>query len=217
MGQATLLKLCTGRVREATFGERTTRTAIHKTPVDDAYLGLASLVGDEVANPEHHGGIEQAVLLYASEHYPKWEAELELPAPWAPGSFGENLHLQGLTEAEACLGDVWAVGPEVQLEFSCPRQPCYKLAGHLQRPDLVKAVWATGRAGWYARVRQVGTLAPGQSLRLLERPNPDWSFGRILRLLAAPAEHREALGDAAALAAWPEAWKARLAKLAGAN
>lgn len=214
--QATLLQLCTGRVREVRYGDRQTRTAIHKSPVDEAFLGLTSLVGDEVANPDFHGGVHQAVLLYASEHYPKWQAELALPEAWPPGSFGENLHLAGLDEKGACLGDVWAVGPEAQLRFTIPRQPCFKLAGHLQRPDIVKAVWATGRAGWYASVVQVGSLAPGQTLQLLERPHPEWDFGRILRLLAAPAEHPEALAELAEVPVWPEAWRTRLRKLAGA-
>src|ERR687897_3166449 len=55
-----------------------------------------------------HGGPEQAVYAFPAEHFPRFEAEMGRPV--TPGLFGENLTLRGMTEAEACIGDVWEWG-----------------------------------------------------------------------------------------------------------
>src|SRR5437868_3597371 len=85
------------------------RSAIVKQVVSGPVaLGLEGLAGDGQADRRFHGGPERALMAYASEHYPLWREELgreSLPA----GSFGENLTLEGLTEAQASIGDVLAL------------------------------------------------------------------------------------------------------------
>ncbi len=156
------------------------RSAIFKAPVEGPVrLGSLGLLGDEVADRRHHGGPDQAVLAYASEHYPLWQA-MGLGADI--GSFGENFLLAGLTDREACIGDVFAIGEsgQVVVQVSHPRQPCATLARRFQRNDVVPMVWETARGGWYLRVLQEGLVQAGDGLRLKERPNPDWNIARVL-------------------------------------
>jgi MOSC domain-containing protein YiiM len=40
-----------------------------------------------------------------------------------------------------------------------------------------------GRSGWYYRVVQEGWLRPGDAVILHERPNPDFSFTRLIAIV----------------------------------
>jgi MOSC domain-containing protein YiiM len=46
---------------------------------------------------------------------------------------------------------------------------------------VVARVWAAARGGWYFRVLQEGTVAAGQDLARLDRPNPGWTVARVLQ------------------------------------
>src|ERR671915_2376798 len=84
--------------------EREFTSAIWKSPVPGpVHLGPLGLAGDAVADTRVHGGLDQAVLMYAAAHYPRWEQELE--RPMEPGAFGENLLVEGLDEDTVCIGD----------------------------------------------------------------------------------------------------------------
>src|SRR2546426_6937298 len=76
----------------------TVMSAIRKRPVSEPSLLLdaLNLEGDQQADTrptpsgdQVHGGPDQAVYAYPSEHYPKWADELGLDV--FPGLFGENL------------------------------------------------------------------------------------------------------------------------------
>ena len=205
-----LLELRVGPIRTyAGAGGGSYPSAIGKEPcAGPVRLTRLGLAGDQVAHPEIHGGPDQAVLAYASEHYPRWQAE-GLPA--GPGDFGENLLLGGLTDQEACIGDRFALG-EAVLQVSHPRQPCNTLARRLQRKDIGPLVWSLGRGGWYLRVVREGWLEPGLECQLLERPNPGATVARVLTAL-----HRAASdpAEAAAMAALPGLTPAWARKLGG--
>ena len=146
-------------------------------PVTCRTLGLS---GDAVANTQDHGGVDKAVLCYPLSHYEHWRTVYP-GGDWRGGSFGENISVAGLTEADVCVGDRWRAG-DIVLEVSQPRQPCWKLARLHAAPKIVKEAARGGRTGWYVRVIEEGSLAPGP-LTLLERPQPDWSVERCNRLL----------------------------------
>jgi MOSC domain-containing protein YiiM len=217
-GGPRLLGLRTGRVRalgEADAADplrKPWRSAIFKEPVEGPLrLSRLGLEGDEVADRRHHGGPDQAVLGYASEHYPAWRAE-GLDAD--PGAFGENLLFEGLLDSEVCIGDRWQVGGAT-LQVSHPRQPCGTLARRFQRGDVVARVWATGRGGWYFRVLEEGVVAPEGEVVLLDRPNPGWTVARILhaywRAVEDPDEARAAAALPLLTPHWPEKLLARAA------
>jgi MOSC domain-containing protein YiiM len=207
---ARLLEVRTGRVRfhgqegAADPLLRPWRSAIVKEPVQGPLrLGVLGLEGDEVADPRHHGGPDQAVLGYASAHYPRWREE---GFDAAPGGFGENLLFEGLDDGDVCIGDTFALG-DARLQVSHPRQPCGTLAKRFGRGDVVARVWETARGGWYFRVLEAGVVEAGQAVGLLARPNPGWTVARVLRAYwraaSEPAEARAAAAVPLLTDHWP--------------
>ncbi len=129
-------------------------------------LGSAGLEGDGQADLVNHGGRDKAVYAYPAEHLPSWSAELNMIC--GPATFGENLTIEGATENDVSIGDIWAWGDAI-LEIAQPRFPCYKLALHTDRPDLPKRLVASGRTGWYLRVLRPGMVDPHEEIQILTR------------------------------------------------
>ncbi len=151
-------------------------------PVYVTPLGLA---GDAQADLTVHGGLEKAVYGYGLAAYAVWqEAFPEHALLLRPGAFGENLTIEGPTEETTCLGDVVHIGTTT-LQVCQPRQPCFKLALRFADKRMPKAMIRNGRSGWYYRVLTPGTLAAGDQVRLVERPNPTWPLSRFNACLAA--------------------------------
>lgn len=144
-------------------------------------LGLS---GDEQADPSVHGGFEKAVYGYSHDNYSAWLSDYPKHAAMlVPGAFGENLCITGLLEADICVGDIHRIG-STRLQVCQPRQPCFKLALRFEDKMIAKAMVRSGRAGWYYRVLQVGAIAPNDSVYLEERPNPDFSFARLVESIS---------------------------------
>ena len=150
--------------------DRPWRTGFYKRPVPGpAVVTPETIVGDGVADRVNHGGPDKAILGYAANHYPGWQALLGPEA--TGGGFGENLTLDGQDERSVCVGDAYALGNDV-LELTQTRQPCSRLGRRWRRADVPQLVIATGHTGWYFRVRTPGTIRPGDAVRLLDRPYP---------------------------------------------
>jgi MOSC domain-containing protein YiiM len=147
---------------------RAKRSAIVKAPVVGpvAVRGV-NLDGDEQADLRVHGGPDQAVYAYARASYAWWERELGRAL--APGTFGENLTVDGVDVDGAVIGERWAVGTCV-LEVTGPRIPCFKLAARMGEPAFVKRFAAARRPGAYLRVVTEGALAAGDELAVVSRP-----------------------------------------------
>lgn len=141
------------------------------------WLGTTHLDGNAQADTKHHGSPDQAVLLYAAAHYPRWRAELGRPEI-GPGGFAENFTVDGPTEATACIGDTYAIGA-ARIQVTGPRFPCVKIGRRWGIPDLTTRVAATGRTGWYCRVLSEGWVAPGLPITLVARPHPDVSVALV--------------------------------------
>jgi MOSC domain-containing protein YiiM len=188
--------------------ERAFTSAIWKSPVTGPVLaGTLGLVGDAVADTTEHGGVDQALLMYALAHYPRWEAELG--QPMGPGAFGENLTVEGLDEDSVCIGDVLAVGPVV-LQVSHPRQPCATLARRHQVRDMIALVHANGRSGWYLRVLTEGAVEAGQAIQVVERPNPSWPVRRAAVVMRERKQQPAAASELAACRGLSREWRSRL-------
>jgi len=156
-----LLGICLGRPEK--LPGKSFKTGIYKTPVNTAVmLDRLGLVGDAVCNTKHHGGEDQAVLLEGSLTLDWWAAELGHPL--APGTFGENLIVEGLDNRDIAAGDRFHIG-DVVLEASCARSPCNTLAIRMGDPKFLKAYTKAGRPGIYCRVVQPGMVAPGDPVR----------------------------------------------------
>jgi len=150
-------------------------SGFHKQAVAGrVWLGYEGLRGDQQADRRHHGGVEKAVCVYSTEHYPAWRESLKRPE-LAPGAFGENFTVQGLLEADVCLGDVFQVGA-ARVQVSQPRQPCWKLARRWRVKDLTAQAEQSGRTGFYFRVLQHGWVAAGEPIQLLARSFPRFTI-----------------------------------------
>ncbi|MDP2737943.1 MAG: MOSC domain-containing protein [Pseudorhodobacter sp.] len=190
------------------FGPKGQLSAIAKTPVTGRVavtpLGLA---GDVQGDTVHHGGPDKALHAYPRAHYAAWRADLpERAALLTDGSFGENLVLDGVSEADLCLGDSFTLG-SAQVQISQARQPCWKLNLRFATPDMARRVQASGRTGWYFRVLTPGSVAAGDTMVLNARPHPGWPLPRAHALLYRDPLDRAVLAEFAALAGLSASWR----------
>ena len=196
---------------EAWFDEPWTSAIFKRRLEGPVAVGAEGLAGDRQADLVNHAGPDKAICAYAAGHYAAWDAELRPmlgDGAFGEGAFGENLTIQGLDEGSVCIGDVFAVGREVVVQVSQPRQPCWKLARKWRLKDLTARAVANGRTGWYFRVVRPGTVGGGDAVQLLERPHAAWTVSAANLVM----HHR--VGNAAALAALPPlsaSWKRTLA------
>lgn len=156
-------------------------TGIDKRPVETPVrLEPLGVEGDHVVNTSVHGGIDQAVYAYASEDAQWWATSLS--RAMNPGNFGENLTTAGLDLNESIIGERWAVGSAL-LEVSRPRIPCKVFAGFWEVPDLIKRFMVRGRPGTYLRVLTPGSVAPGDAIEVVRRPDHGVTIGVVFRAL----------------------------------
>jgi MOSC domain-containing protein YiiM len=151
------------------------------SPVTVTHTGL---VGDEQADLSVHGGPDKAVYGYGAANYFAWREEYPQHSELlVPGGFGENLAIDGMREADLCVGDIHAIGT-TRLQVCQPRQPCFKFALRFNDKLMPKAMIRNGRSGWYYRVLDAGTLNPGDPVVLIDRPNPQFPFTRLVELIS---------------------------------
>ena len=200
-----LLAVCVGAGKDADWAGRLGRTAIDKhdvgAPVEVSGLGL---VGDEQADLEHHGGVDQALYAYAQQDADHWMQALQRDLP--PGSFGENLRIDGVDITGALVGERWQIGDDVEVQVTAPRIPCTVFSNFLDVPDLVARFLSAGRPGAYLRVLSTGRIEAGDRVRILERPDHDVTVADVLRIRTRDQHEAERLLPLAALAARPRAW-----------
>ena len=174
------------------------QTGIFKTAaVGPVAITAYGLEGDAIADTRHHGGVDQAVYVYGTVDYDWWAAELGQPP--APGTFGENLTIDGLESARLSVGDRLHLA-EVVLEVTSPRIPCATLAARMGDPTFVKRFRHAERPGVYCRVIRPGPAVAGEAVRLEPHPGPtitvlemfrdhyanEWDEAKLRRHLAAP-------------------------------
>jgi MOSC domain-containing protein YiiM len=151
--------------------ERSWKTSFFREPNPQRrWLATTHLAGNVQADTKNHGTPNQAVLVYASAHYPDWRTELGR-AEIGPGGFGENFTVDGLDETNVCIGDIYEVG-EARIQVTAPRYPCIKISRRWGIPTLTSRVAETGRTGWYCRVLREGWVEPGVRIVLVNRSYP---------------------------------------------
>jgi MOSC domain-containing protein YiiM len=168
-----------GRVVEAEWAVEVGRTAIDKRevggPVAVERLGLA---GDEHGDTASHGGVDQAVYVYAREDLDWWEARLGRRL--RGGEFGENLTVAGVDVSGALLGERWRVGTAL-LEVTAARVPCGTFRGWMGERGWVKRFAEAGRPGAYTRVLEEGTVTAGDRVEVVGRPAESVTVAEALR------------------------------------
>jgi MOSC domain-containing protein YiiM len=161
-------------------GTRSFTSAIGKRPVADRVpLHGVNLAGDEIADPNAHGGPDRVAYAYAAEDYAWWERELGRALPY--GLFGENLTTRGIDVSGATVGTEWRVGNAV-LRVTSPRIPCFKLAHVVGERDFVKRFAQAHRPGAYLALVREGDVGAGDEVEVLSRPERGLALDRFTRI-----------------------------------
>lgn len=161
------MNFAVGLPEKMVYGEgREMMTAIRKVSVAEAYLSKESFEGDGVADKKHHGGRDRAVCVYPLEHYALWEEQFGQRLPAA--TFGENLTVTQMLEADVFIGDVFQVG-EAVIQVTQGRVPCNTIDRRMDMAPLMKAMVKTGFTGYMCRVIEEGAIRRDSEIRLVER------------------------------------------------
>ncbi|TCD16458.1 MOSC domain-containing protein [Oricola cellulosilytica] len=140
------------------------RTGIFKRPRQGPVsVSTTGLDGDTIVDTVNHGGPDQAVLVPGGKDSEWWAEELGPDTP--PGTFGENLYVDGLESADIAIGDVLQCGP-VRLQATAPRIPCVTLAVRMKDARFPKRFFAAGRPGFYCRVLCEGEVEAGMDVQI---------------------------------------------------
>jgi MOSC domain-containing protein YiiM len=163
-----LVSVNVGRPRTVPWRNNGVSTAIWKQPVHGpvAVRGV-NLDGDGQADRAVHGGPDKAVYAYGMADYRFWQAELGREL--VPGTFGENLTIDGLDVSRATIGERWQIGSAI-FEVSQPRIPCYKLGIRLGDAQFPRRFAAAERPGAYVRIVREGSLEAGDGVAVIARP-----------------------------------------------
>jgi MOSC domain-containing protein YiiM len=168
-----------GREETIDHGNRTFKTGIRKRPVTGAvFIGAEAVAGDTISDKQHHGGADQVVYAYSMDDYDWWSAQLGREL--APGTFGENLTIEGLP-SDMNVGDRLLIG-DVLLEATAPRIPCSTLAAQMQDSGFGMAFRNAERPGIYFRVLNEGEVSAGDAVTYIENPAPVVSILDLYRL-----------------------------------
>jgi MOSC domain-containing protein YiiM len=210
-----LISVNVGQIRRSEYRGREAASGIFKHPVETAVIRPSGVSGDEVADLVNHGGPDKAVCVYCASHYPYWEQVLGRKLAY--GAFGENFSVDGLTESDVHIGDVFRVGSAV-VQISQPRIPCWKLGMKLGADSMPEQVSGTGKTGFYLRVLEEGAVQPGDVLQRVDTHPDRVSVGEANRIMHRDKKDREGIRKLLNLRGvladvWIEMLERRLAKL----
>lgn len=197
----------------APLGPRKALSAICKQPVNQLTVHIDRTDEDQQANLRLHGGPEKVLHQFSLSSYNTIEAHFPaLADKLLPGSIGENISIDGMTDENVFIGDVYAIG-EVIVQVGAPRAPCNKINHRFDTPNLDQFVGNKGVTGWYYRVKQTGVINVGDTVALIERAANTVSVGELMRTVYNP----EYFGNAAKLVSIPvldDEWRGKCEKAA---
>lgn len=139
---------------------------VPKLPIDGARITELGVDGDRQREATVHGGPHRAVSILGIEAIRRVAAEGH---PIGPGTTGENLTTEGFDVSSLPVGTRLEIGDEVVLELSGPANPCRTIRHSFSdlRFGRVGIVAHPSDSRMYARVLRVGTVRPGDPIRLL--------------------------------------------------
>ncbi len=185
---------------------KTLATGIFKEPANRrVMLRTMNLDGDGQADLTAHGGIYKAAYVYSTENYDYWKQELGR-TDFAFGQFGENFTVEGTSEDEIHVGDVFRVGGAL-VEVTQPRAPCYKLGIRMGLPQFVKMFLASCRVGFYLRVLEEGEVGAGDVFDRVRTDPEGMSVREMCRLLYFDPENLRGANKALRIRALSPGWR----------
>ncbi len=197
---ASLLSVNVGMPQNVQWQGSTVFTGVWKTSVPGPQMvRRLNIDGDGQGDTAGHGGEMRAVLVYQIESYDHWQRHFGRD-DFTYGQFGENLTVDGLADADVCIGDHYRIG-EAEFEVTQPRVTCYRVGLRLGEPEMPSLLVSHHRPGFYMRVLHEGTVQAGDEIvKTWAEPHrisvadtdallylPDKDLHQMRRLLGIPA------------------------------
>jgi ferredoxin-NADP reductase/MOSC domain-containing protein YiiM/ferredoxin len=213
---ARLLSVNVGFPRDIEWQGRTVHTGIWKEPVPGrCRVRRLNLDGDGQGDLAGHGGEQRAVYVYQIESHRYWQEQLKR-SDFVAGQFGENFTIEGLPDAEACIGDQYRIGSAI-FEITQPRVTCYRLGIRTNEPRMAGLLTSSGRPGFYFRVLREGEVGAGDCIEKVGEAKERMSVAEINALLYSPPHPRAELERALRLEALSPGWRASFEALLNQN
>ena len=203
---ALLLSVNVGLPRDVPWQGKAVRTGIWKTPVEGRRMARRlNLDGDGQGDLQGHGGEHRAVFVYQIDSYRYWQAQLGRN-DFAYGQFGENFTIDGLPDAEVCIGDRYRIGSAL-FEVTQPRVTCYRLGIRMNEPQMPALVVAQHRPGFYFRVLEEGEVEAGDEIAKVSAGPERMTIAEIDALLYLPGPEKSGLERALRIPALSAGWR----------
>jgi ferredoxin-NADP reductase/MOSC domain-containing protein YiiM/ferredoxin len=203
---ARLLSVNVGLPRDVAWQGKTVRTAIWKAPVEgQRAVRRLNIDGDGQGDLAGHGGEHRAVFVYQIDSYRYWQNQLGRN-DFTYGQFGENFTVEGLSDAEVCIGDRYRIGGAL-FEVTQPRVTCYRVGIRMNEPQMAALLVARGRPGFYFRVLEEGEVRAGDEITLVASGPERMSVLEINALLYMPGHPRSQLERALRIPALSAGWR----------
>jgi ferredoxin-NADP reductase/MOSC domain-containing protein YiiM len=203
---ARLLSVNVGLPREIAWRGQTVRTAVWKVPVEGKRMvRRLNIDGDGQGDLTGHGGEHRAVFVYQLDSYRYWQHELNR-SDFTFGQFGENFTVDGLLDADVCIGDRYRIGGAL-FEVTQPRVTCYRIGIRMDEPRMPALLVSHGKPGFYFRVLEEGEVAAGDEIfKVLAGPE-GMSVAEISGLLYLPGHPQQELERALRIPALSAGWR----------
>ena len=201
-----LLSVNVGLPNDIAWRGETVHTAVWKRAVSGPCMARRlNLEGDGQGDLIGHGGEQRAVLVYQIDCYRYWERELGRD-DFICGQFGENFTVDGLPDAEVCIGDRYRIGSAV-FEVTQPRVTCYRVGIRMDEPRMAALLVSHRRPGFYFRVIEEGEVEAGEEIIKVASGAERMSVAETNALLYLPGHRREGLQRALRIPALSAGWK----------
>jgi ferredoxin-NADP reductase/MOSC domain-containing protein YiiM/ferredoxin len=203
---ARLLSVNVGLPKEIAWRGQTVRTAVWKAPVQGKRMvRRLNIDGDAQGDLKGHGGEHRAVFVYQLDSYHYWQQQLHR-ADFTFGQFGENFTVDGLPDAEVCIGDRYRIGSAL-FEVTQPRVTCYRVGIRMDEPRMPALLVSHGRPGFYFRVLEEGEVEAGDEIFKVMAGPEEMSVTEINGLLYLPGHPRPKLERALRIPSLSAGWR----------
>jgi ferredoxin-NADP reductase/MOSC domain-containing protein YiiM len=205
-GVGRLLSVNVGLPNDIAWHGETVHTAVWKRAVSGrCIVRRLNLDGDGQGDLIGHGGEQRAVLVYQIDCYRYWERELARD-DFDCGQFGENFTVEGLPDADVCIGDRYRIGSAV-FEVTQPRVTCYRVGIRMNEPRMAALLVSHRRPGFYFRVIEEGQVEGGEDIVKVASGAERMSVAETNALLYLPGHRREEIQRALRIPALSAGWK----------
>ena len=212
----TLLSVNVGMPKDLPWNGKTVHTGVWKQPVTGRRrVRRLNLDGDGQGDTAGHGGEIRAVLVYQIQSYEHWRQHFGRD-DFTYGQFGENFTVDGLADADVCIGDRYRIGT-AEFEVTQPRVTCYRVGLRLGEPQMASLLVAHHRPGFYFRVLTEGDVQAGDEIVKIGSSPDGLSIAEADALLYLPDRDLERLKVAVEISALSPGWRASFRELLDAT